>query len=262
METNNWMFWAAGSAMLIAFLYYRVWPFARKIIRAFGGIRLKVKSDLSDEQYKKLAVGSLYALQQSAYLNVLTLDIDDKLPTILGHWWGISTPRDARDTLESLCQKGFDYYFPFVYEAFLLGDEEQQDQIFQQHMTSQEDYDKAVEQLYNLKATFQELLDCGVVTSKEDLERYGVVGWDAGRINFVARACYDAGHISETEAWKYIDRAYNLARGRFSSWHDLAMSYIIGRALWGGTGAYNSGMKSLADDLLSKPNSPWVQLQW
>lgn len=262
MENNNWMFWAAGSAMLLSFLYYKVWPFARKIIRAFGGIRLDSNSNLSQQQYKKLSIGSLYALQQGAYLNSLTLDIPDKLPTILGRWWGISTARDARDTLEYLCQNGFDTYFPFVYQAFLLDKEEEQDQIFQQNMPSQEDYNKAVEQLHNLKETYEELVECGVISSKEDVGRYGVIGWDAGRINFMARACYDANYISEAEAWEYIDKAYDLAHSHFTSWHDLAMSYVIGRAMWGGTGAHNSGMKLLADDLLSKPNSPWVQIEW
>lgn len=262
MEKNNWMFWAVGSAMVLSFIYYKVWPLVRKIIRAFGGIRLNSKSRLSEQQYKKLSIGSLYALQQGAYLNSLTLDIKDKLPTILGQWWGISTARDAHETLEYLCQKGFGYYFPFVYQAFLLNDEEKQDQIFQQNMTSQEDYDKAVEQLQNLKETYEELVGCGVISSKEDVGRYGVIGWDAGRLNFMARACYDGGYISEKDAWSYIDKAYELAHSNFTSWHDLAMSYVIGRAIWGGTGVYNSGMKEFADDLLSDSKSPWVQLKW
>lgn len=31
------------------------------------------------------------------------------------------------------------------------------------------------------------------------------------------------------------------------------MSYVIGRAIWGGTNAHNLGMKGMADDLLSNP---------
>ena len=70
------------------------------------------------------------------------MDIKDKLPTILGEWWGINNAHDARETLDDLCRKGYDYYFPFVYEAFLLDDENAQDDIFQQNMESQEDYEK------------------------------------------------------------------------------------------------------------------------
>ena len=37
---------------------------------------------------------------------------------------------------------------------------------------------------------------------------------------------------------------------------------VIGRVLWGGTNAHNLGMKGMADDLLSNPKSPWVQIKW
>lgn len=142
MTDMSWMPWVVGGVMVLSFLYMKVWPFVRTIIRAFRGPRFKSKSKLSVEQYKKLSIGSLYALQQGGYLNTLSLDIKDKLPTILGEWWGINNAHDARETLDDLCRKGYDYYFPFVYEAFLLNDENAQDDIFQQNMESQEDYEK------------------------------------------------------------------------------------------------------------------------
>ncbi len=58
------------------------------------------------------------------------------------------------ETLDDLCRKGYDYYFPFVYEAF-CDDENAQDDIFQQNMESQEDYEKAVGQLQNLKEVYE-----------------------------------------------------------------------------------------------------------
>ncbi len=250
MTNFNWILWVVVPIIIAYYLYRRVWPMLRKFIRLFQGIRLNPRSRLTEAEYKKLCVGSLYALQQGAYLNSLTLDIKDKLSTILSDWWGICNTQDAKQTLEYLSEKGFAYYFPYVYQAFLLEDEKAQDQIFQQHMTSQEDYDKAVEQLHNLEECYDELLECGTITCREDLLRYGVTGWDAGRLNFMARACYDMKYISEAEAWHYIDRAYEMAHDRFSSWHDLAMSYVIGRALWGGKSASNSGMMYMANDLL------------
>lgn len=101
-------------------------------------------------------------------------------------------------------------------------------------MTSQEDYDKIVMQFQNLQKTYEELLSCKVIVSKEDLKRYGVAGWDAGRICFLARACCEMDYISEADAWRYIDVAYDMAHSAFSSWNDMAMSYVIGRSLWGG----------------------------
>lgn len=95
MTDMSWMPWVVGGVMVLSFLYMKVWPFVRTIIRTFRGPRFKSKSKLSVEQYKKLSIGSLYALQQGGYLNTLSLDIKDKLPTILGEWWGINNAHDA-----------------------------------------------------------------------------------------------------------------------------------------------------------------------
>ena len=144
----------------------------------------------------------------------------------------------------------------------MLTDPKQQDEVFQQNMTSQEDYDKITVQLQNLQDTYDELLVCKVITVKDDLRRYGVTGWDAGRICFLARACCEMGYITETEAWQYVDVANELARGALSSWRELALGYVIGRSLWGGKRAYNSVMKDTADKLLADANSPWVKYPW
>ena len=61
MTDMSWMPWVVGGVMVLSFLYMKVWPFVRTIIRAFRGPRFKSKSKLSVEQYKKLSIGSLYA---------------------------------------------------------------------------------------------------------------------------------------------------------------------------------------------------------
>ncbi len=72
----------------------------------------------------------------------LETGIFDTLPEILGGWWGIDSSAEARGQLNYLCEKGFRYYWPTVLEAFRLDDHLRQDALFQQRMTSQEDYDK------------------------------------------------------------------------------------------------------------------------
>ena len=54
MTDMSWMPWVVGGVMVLSFLYMKVWPFVRTIIRAFRGPRFKSKSKLSVEQYKKL----------------------------------------------------------------------------------------------------------------------------------------------------------------------------------------------------------------
>ena len=131
----------------------------RKIRSAFKVVNINPASSLADEQYKKLAVGALYASQQGVYQNSIKTGIDYELPQILGEWWGIKNSQDAREKMDYLLEKGFRYYFPYVWQAFLLSDPKQQDEVFQQYMESQEDYDKAVSQLQNLEETYDELLE-------------------------------------------------------------------------------------------------------
>lgn len=240
----------------------QVWRTVRKLRRSFREICLNPKSTLDDEQCRQLAIGAMYASQQGAWQNSLEMGIFDTLPEIVGNWWGIDSTAEARAQLDYLCEKGFRYYWPVVLEAFWLDDRRQQDALFQQRMTLQEDYDKATSQLENLQETFDELLSCGVVASKVELGHCGVTGWDAGRIVFLARACCEMGYLSEEEAWRYIGRADTLAHEACGSWRELAMSYILGRSLWGGKRAYNSVMKNTADVLLSDPKSPWVRYLW
>ena len=240
----------------------RVWTTVRKLRRSFREICLNPKSTLDDEQCRQLAIGAMYASQQGAWQNSLETGIFDTLPEIVSGWWGIDSTAEARGQLDYLCEKGFRYYWPTVLEAFLFEDRQRQETLFQQRITSQEDYDKATSQLENLRETFEELTLCGVVASKEELRGCNVTGWDAGRIVFLARACCEMGYLTEEEAWAYIGRADALAHEACGSWHELAMSYILGRSLWGGKRAYNSVMKTTADVLLSDPKSPWVRYSW
>ena len=44
MTDMSWMPWVVGGVMVLSFLYMKVWPFVRTIIRAFRGPRFKSKS--------------------------------------------------------------------------------------------------------------------------------------------------------------------------------------------------------------------------
>lgn len=41
MTDMSWMPWVVGGVMVLSFLYMKVWPFVRTIIRAFRGPRFK-----------------------------------------------------------------------------------------------------------------------------------------------------------------------------------------------------------------------------
>jgi hypothetical protein len=224
-----------------------------------GGFR--TKGDITTLEAKKILVGAVYASQQGAYLNTLKTDIGAKIYTILRDWWGINERDEALDTLDYLQNKAYTYYFPTVWKAFQASSNAERASIIAQNMTNQEDAEKAFEQTLNLQESVKYLKDLKIIQHVDDVEKYGVVGWDVGRLVFIARICYDAKYITEDEAWEYIDSAYRQAQQVFNSWEELAKSYIIGRFIWRGKDA-NDGMDSIADDLVNKPKSPWQQIAW
>jgi hypothetical protein len=230
------------------------------IIQAFtGGFR--TKGDVTTLESKKILIGAVYALQPGAYLNTLKTDIGEKLYTILSDWWGINGRDDATGTLDYLKNKAYAYYFPTVYKAFQAGSDEERKAIIMENMTAREDAEKAYEQTCNLLESVDSLKKLKLIRQTGDIEKYGVAGWDVGRLVFIARICYDARYITEDEAWEYIDAAYMQAQNAFNSWEELAKSYVIGRFIWRGKEA-DDGMDSLANDLVNNPKSPWQQVAW
>ncbi|MCD8102691.1 MAG: DUF1266 domain-containing protein [Alistipes sp.] len=236
-------------------------------------IRFNYKSRLNPMQYKRVSAGAVYSQQQWAYINSLETGLDrEKVMNIVNNWWGIHSPEEAVAKLDYLDSKGFDYYFPTVFRAFMEADPEKQKEIItggmvnpvslagQDEDTITEDVQKAFSQRENLAETYDELVSDGVIAGPADIERYGVVGWDCGRLNFLARLCYDAGFLTESQTWSYVDRAYDLAARTFGSWDEYARSYVIGRAMWGGAESDNHGITEIAWHLLKDPESPWVKM--
>ncbi|MDR2913916.1 MAG: DUF1266 domain-containing protein [Tannerella sp.] len=255
-----WLFVVVGLGTFAVFFFLKNKSTVMSIIRIFtGGYR--IKGDIMTLESKKILTGAIYADQQGAYLNTLTADIGNKLYTILSDWWGINDRDSAIETLDYLRDKGYAYYFPTVYKAFSASSDQERKDIITSEMTTQEDAEKAYAQTHNLLESVDSLKKLKLIEETDDIEKYGVVGWDAGRLIFIARLCYDAKYIDEEEAWIYIDAAYAQAQKAFKSWDELAKSYVIGRFIWNGKSA-DDGIQHFADDLVNKPNSPWKQVAW
>lgn len=253
------------AVVVIYFIIAKVLPFFKKVRKATKGLFSKIylnKSAATDPaSYKKISLGAIYSEQQTAYINSLTTGLGSSIKEIAGKWWGIESSHDALSTLDYLSTKGFRFYLPAVVEAFPLSGDRQNSFIISQ-FNDPDDIEKAFSQLQNLRETLQELKDDQIITDVADISKYGVTGWDCGRLVFLARVCYDANYISEQQAWDYINKADELARRTFNSWEDYAKSYVIGRAMWGGASSNNRGIASIAAYLLKEANSPWVQMKW
>ena len=120
MTDFNWMLWIVTPIIIVYYLYRHVWPAVRKFIRLFQGIRINPRSHLTEAEYKKLSVGSLYALQQGAYLNSLTLDIKDSFPPFLPIG-GASVMHKMPSRLWNTSEKGIRLLLPPCLSSFSVG---------------------------------------------------------------------------------------------------------------------------------------------
>lgn len=263
---QNPMLYGFGLLVIVMWIIFQGIPLYKKITRftkaITGKIYINKSSRILQTQYRKLALGAIYSEQQTAFINSLTTGLESAMiRTRLTDWWGIQSRQDALSTLDYLHKKGFRFYTKAVLEAH-AAPQDSQLAILENHFQDDEDLQKAWSQLQNLKETVDELKADKIIHNLLDIRKLGSCGWDAGRLVFVARLCFDAKYISEEEAWEFIDAAHQLAINEFHSWEDYAKSYVIGRALWGGMNSFNSGIAAIAEYLLEKPESPWVQLKW
>lgn len=245
--------------LIVAWLIYKALPFLRRMKGAFKKIHLNPDSSLSDEQYRKLALGAIYSEQQSAVINSLNTGIPTfEIKSMLTNWWQVNDKYTAKETLDFLLDNALKPVFPVVLQAYKTQDES----VIAVQITDSEKQDKAYSQLQHLKDTLADLQCDEIVFGIEDIERLGADGWELGRLVYVARMCYDVGFIKQEEAWDYIDAANKSAKEKFSSWKDFGYSYAVGRSLWSGKDSANEGIADIAKYLLSEPESPWVKLPW
>lgn len=244
--------------LLILIVSYKIiWPLVKVFLQ--GDVILNKSSKLSDRQCTKIAVGAIYASQQSAYQNSLETGLKAKAYTIANEWWGIDNKTDAQNNIEQLLNIGTRSAFKLIVEALNYDSHVEQDEFIIENIAEEDEMIRALTQLTNLRECLKELKENNIIENDLDIAKYGASAWDFGRAVFLARVCFDTKFITEEDAWRYIDKAYNLSVKSFSSWEDFARSYIIGRAMWGGKHSQNSAIISMAESLLKEPNSPWVK---
>lgn len=264
-----------GVLGLTAVLYavFCLYPKLRNLYRRHVLSRRMVyqdrKSQLSPAQKAKVALAAIYSEQQIAFIDNLRTGIPrDQLRNILEEWWRIADRQMLIEKIEYLLIKGFRFYFPAVLHNVDAPARMGRDGALRLTLPdagagwSEEDWGKLSSQIVHLNETRQELADALGLRSLEDIARVGVSGWDTGRAVFLARLGFDRGYLSAQEAWSYIDAAAEVAARECGSWKQHADSYIVGRALWGGSGSDNSGLVGIARYLLAQPKSPWVALPW
>ncbi|MBS7229671.1 DUF1266 domain-containing protein [Flavobacterium psychroterrae] len=225
-----------------------------KIFNAFKSIRLNDKNKVVGQQLDYLLISSMYAEQQSAYLNSYETGLSKStIKTILEDYWSVFDKETAIAILLDLQERNQDQYINVVYSAFenkenyvaiLKSDLPNEEEIFQEYL-----------QIYrSLNNVIPELLEQNVIKNFAQIKKIKDSAWNYGRGSFLSRCCYEAGYLSETEMKEYLRNSYVGIKNYCLTWEEYTISYIFGRALWGGSN--NSGMIQIADDLLHNAKSP------
>lgn len=225
-----------------------------KIFNAFKSIRLNDKNVVVGQQLDYLLVSSMYAEQQSAYLNSYETGLSKAtIKKLLEEYWSVFDKETAIEILLDLQNRNEDKYINFVYDAF--ENKSNYVTILKSNLPAEEEIFRGYLDIYrNLNNVVPELIEENVIEDFAQIKRIKDAAWNYGRGAFLSRCCYEAGYLSESEMKEYLRKSFTDLKKYCSTWQEYTISYIFGRALWGGPN--NSGMIQIADDLLHNEKSP------
>lgn len=228
--------------------------FFSKILSSFEDIRLNKKNEVRGYLLDHLLIGSMYAEQQSAYLNSYETGLNKSdVGKLVETYWGIYNQNQAIEILQSLHNRNQDENMNIVYKAF--EDRENYVDILKSNLPNENDIFEYYLNLFRkLNNIVPELIEQKIITTFSQLKKTKDSGWNYGRGVFLARCCYELGYLSENELKEYLAKSYSDLKKYCSTWQEYTTSYIFGRAIWGG--ANNNGMVQIANDLLHNDNSP------
>ncbi|MFP3835490.1 DUF1266 domain-containing protein [Chryseobacterium sp. SIMBA_028] len=228
--------------------------FFSKFLNAFKSIRLNDKNSVNGYLLDHLLVGSMYAEQQSAYLNSYETGLNKSdITKLVDTYWGISDQNQAIEILQSLHTRNQDKNLDIVYKAF--ENPENYFDILRSNISNEDNvFDYYLGLFRKLRNVVPELIEQKIITDFVQLKKAKDSGWNYGRGVFLARCCYELDYISEKELIEYVAKSHQELKQYCSTWKEYTTSYIVGRAIWGG--GSNSGMVQIANDLLNNKQSP------
>ncbi len=226
--------------------------FFSKLLGAFKSIRLNEQEGLLGQELKHVLVSSMYAEQQGAYLNSYATGIkNDMRKTILEEYWSVFNREDALQTLDYLLDKYNNNQISVLFKA--LASPNNYSEIIKREIAETE-LEEAIDTFRNLREVTNEMISSKFISNANELSSAGESGWHAGRGAFIARCCYEMNYISEIELKQYLLKFYTELKKSCKNWEEYTKSYVLGRALWGGSN--NGGMIAIANDLLTNDKSP------
>lgn len=225
-----------------------------KIFNSFKSIRLNGKNGLTGHSLDCLLISSMYAEQQSAYLNSYETGLNKSdLKTIVETYWDIYNRDNAIEILQDLQGRNQDLNVDVVYNAF--ESRENYVEILKSNLPKEEGvFEYYLDLFRKLNNIVPEIIEQNVITNFSQIKKTKDIAWNYGRAAFLSRCCYDLGYLSEIELKDYLEKSYKELKHHCATWKEYTASYIFGRAIWGGSN--NDGMIQIADDLLNNEKSP------
>jgi hypothetical protein len=257
MPVYAYIFVGLALTMFVVQIVLKVKGAATQLSRASKSYRRSPNPEADPAKRFALAVGAINGEQLTANVDSLETGVErQRLVQGLSESWDITSSETARSTLDWLLAEGHRGYFADVV-AIARGPKNTWNLAAQRF----EEPDRVLEYVEHWAESEQELRAAGMLTSEQDIAR-GISSWDFGRAINVARMAFDAGYLSRDEAWGVIERAAALAKPLFSSWDELGRSYILGRAMWSGSGMTLDGLIEITKKLSIDAESPWTELRW
>lgn len=260
----------------------------KKLLQIISGKKYRKcpdKTAIDMKTQRAFNAGLINSEQIMAYCDSYTTGLShSNLAEGLGSYWGINSPEEATETLESLRRYGHRFFYNIIYQVYIgRASGEENNEIFEALLASgryglpeilreqitakgtcQEnalffaDLEKAIEMMGNLRSVFRLLNDKVNGSYLPEDYNAGILAWDLGRLITVARMSLDSKFIGRDEFSQILEHVNNELRTNFSSWPQFAKSYIIGRACWAGQNMMLDGITGIAEDLMMDKNSPWV----
>lgn len=165
--------------------------------------------------------------------------------TTLNEYWQVHSAKDCKQLLYWMAGQGQRYAWQLDF-AWLQQAEESDREVWRNELP--EDY-------------------TGYANLLSDLEESGdldVAAWDWVRMADLALGAYLAGYLTQAEWRTFALMALWLLRSQYSSWEELAASYLQGYKLWQTQTDYSLSpeLEKTWAMLLDSPFSPFKQLDW
>lgn len=268
MKRRDLIFGGPAVAIIGAGLYggWRLWRHATSGVIVSGRIGLMRNPDghdgISLERERQLALGAVLGEMNHVYLDTLTTGMPGAAwRETLDSYWDIHDHASAIATFDDLLSPdgGHRGIFKAVAQAIATDSRASLDKLT--------DNPAACNKLHEF---YGNMISGRVVWSGQldfdtDWVAFGKLdftAWDAGRLAAIARMAFDAGYISEAEAWATLAGAERLARPVYTDWKGFGVAYAFGRAMWGGPTENTVEVIEICRYLMQRPESPWVRIPW